>query len=260
MYDFEIEAPFSKPIIGNLKLSSCASNRIIVFIHGLYGSFSDNREISKSAEARHLISERGIAHTVQYSSSRNYHTDFYGDRLTQQNAFIGKSFRDEMNDLYSVISHSRRVLEERIGIQQKQIRLSLHGSSLGGPMAILVSKTMDVDQISLCGSGCSANPYSTKPILSTFPPEKVILSAASRYRGDLLLVQGECDDVVPLASGQKILQAATIARRIHYVVPGANHNFTMRDGVDDKSVSYFFVDIIVKFFSQFSDEMSDISA
>lgn len=60
---------------------------------------------------------------------------------------------------------------------------------------------------------------SSKPILSTIPSENAILAGIQGYTGEVLLIQGEKDDVVPCESGLKIIQTASKAKTKVIVAP-----------------------------------------
>lgn len=104
----------------------------------------------------------------------------------------------------------------------------------------------NVKKISLCGSGCGSN-GSIKPILCTMPSQGEILAGVQNYTGEILLIQGEKDDVVPRESGFKIIQAAKKAKAKLIVVPGVNHNFSKINGAKNPEAEQIWINSLFEF-------------
>ena len=99
----------------------------------------------------------------------------------------------------------------------------------------------------MCGLGTGAS-SATKPILSTYPSKRYVTSAAATFTGDVLLLQGEKDAVVPLASQDELLAAYSSARlAAKKVIPGANHNFSKIDGGNQSLAYELYISVIFSF-------------
>ena len=236
-----------EPMRIGLRRSVRETHNIALFIHGLYGLFDPNDTEAKANDVAQYLSATGAAHVVQYSSSRLYSFPPSTKWQQREAAFLGKTFSQELDDLRAVLSFIFRNSSSIFGIEQSSLRLLIHGSSLGGTLAILAKEYFPIiTRISLCGSGCGAN-TKTRPVLSTIFPEDMILSSIATFRGQLLLIQGSDDTVVPKESGQKIIRAATSANAHLLEVPGANHTFTELYGVPSQEARAMFERILIAF-------------
>ena len=177
------------------------------------------------------------------NSSRDWKIYKSGD---EKKAFCEKTFDEERRDILDMF----RVLNERapevFGARQK--RYQIVANSMGGTMASTLREVFShVEKIVLCGSGTGSS-SATKPILSTYPSKRYVTSAAATFTGDVLLLQGEKDAVVPLASQDELLAAYSSARlAVKKIVPGANHNFSKIDGGNQPLAYELYVSVIFSF-------------
>jgi hypothetical protein len=222
---------------------------VTIFVQGLYGVYSPGEQEDKVNMLVSMLTSKGISHCVNYNSSRDFSFNTDTDYDERKKAFIDKTFIQELDDLKSVVKWIVENSEKIFGIKKSDLILNVHGNSLGGTFTVLLDDFFPViKKISLCGSGCGTN-GSTKPILSTYLPEQTILDSISKFRGELLLLQGSEDTQVPLESGMKILAHAIHAKTSHMVVEGANHNFSKMCGEKSDLAKGKYITILFDFLS-----------
>lgn len=192
----------------------------VVFIHGLYGASGEKE--TKSHILGTKITEAGIANVAYFNSSRDWSTYRDGN---EQDAFKEKTFNQERQDIIDALKIIDSHSEELIGT--KQSKLWVVANSMGGTIASTLSENFSsIEKLVLCGSGTGAS-SSTRPILSTYPSKEYVTSSAATYTGEVLLLQGSSDTVVPLWSQDELLESYTAAKsKTKRVIDGANHNFS----------------------------------
>lgn len=221
--------------------SSSITDLTVVFIHGLYGTAGERG--LKSYILGEKIRRLGVANVAYFNSSRDWKIYKSGD---EKKAFCGKTFDEERRDILDMF----RVLNERapevFGARQK--RYQIVANSMGGTMVSTLREVFPrVGKVVLCGSDTGAS-SATKPILSTYPSKRYVTSAAATFTGDVLLLQGEKDAVVPLASQDELLAAYGSARlAAKKVIPGANHNFSKIDGGNQSLAYELYISVIFSF-------------
>lgn len=240
----------SKPIEIYTKNIKIPSNTVTVFVQGLYGVFS----MAEIEDKINLLSEKlisdNISHCVNYNSSRDLSFTSETEYEERMEAFVEKTFEQELDDLKKVVSWIIDNSKKIFGIEKDNLVLNIHGSSIGGTLSILLKEFFQkIKKISLCGSGCGTN-GSTKPILSSHPAEETVLDSVKTFTGELFLLQGGEDTKVPKESGLKILKSASLAKTTHIIVPGANHNFSKMYGTNNKEAEKYFVQILFDFLSK----------
>lgn len=225
-------------------------NTVTIFAHGLYGVFDTDENDDKVNRLVKRLTTKNISHCVIYNSSRDFSFSPNTDYKDRKKAFLDKTFEQELSDLKKVVIWVIENSEKVFGVKSEKLSINIHGTSLGGTLAILLEDLFTkIKKISLCGSGCGGI-YSTKPILSTYFAEKDILDSAAKYKGRLLLLQGSEDTVIPKESGLKILKYAINATTKHIVIYGTNHNFSKINGMDDDEAKKQFEEIIFDFISE----------
>lgn len=226
--------------------NAVSTNKVFISLHGIYGISGD--EGSKSELLGKKILEQGLAHVVQYSSSRNW--SVYSEDTFEQKieAFKEKTFQEEQKDFHDTLDLLLEHSSELFAVEKNGVRFFLIGNSLGGTMITTLGKKFEyVDKVCLCGSG-SGSGNSSKPILSTYEGLDYFDHSASEFTGDVLLLQGENDETVPLWSGERLLQCysnATNKKRI--VLKGLNHNFSNINGENQDLAYQLYVDTIIEF-------------
>ncbi len=221
---------------------------VVLMVHGLYSETGTPR--SKSKILGKKILEKNIANVVQFSSSRDWNIfPSDGEYSKQQKAFEGKTFQQEANDLRDSIDFIIDQSKYLFGIEGKDIKFYIVANSIGGTVtSTLKDKFKYIDKIVLAGSGTRSSD-SAKPILSTCPAEKEILSCASSFIGSMLLLQGGLDIVVPIDSQNKLFESYKKAKAKKIVIEGANHSFSEIKGKNKKLAYKLYIDNIIQFLS-----------
>jgi len=220
---------------------------VTIFVHGLYGVFNELDNKDKVNITIDELLKKNISHVLAYNSSRDFSYDENLNFELRQKAFEFKTFQQELEDLKLAVSWAIDNCAIFFGIPKIQLALNIHGTSLGGTLAILQSDFFPkIKKISLCGSGCGTN-GSQKPILSSIFSEQAILDSVAEFSGKLLLFQGGNDTVVPKESGLKILEHAKKADVKYIVIDGANHNFSKMNGIESDAPKQEFASIVVDF-------------
>ncbi len=220
------------------------SDNVFVNVHGMYGRSGDPGSRSWSLGRR--ILNDGLGNVVQFSSSREW--PVYGDDYqARAAAFANKTFPQELADLKDTIDLLLDQSDQLFRIDKDDLRLNLIANSIGGTIvSMLADRFRYVDRIILCGVGTGRS-TSRRPILSSCPPEEVLFKSAATFTGDVLLVQGSRDDVVPLSAQNRLLSAYANANRQKVVIDGADHTFATINGINGQLAQERFIDAILEF-------------
>lgn len=231
----------------HVRKSLALSNYVTIFVHGLYGFFNENDINDKVYILAKKLTEESVSNVICYESSRDFSFDGSLSYEKRQESFKEKTFTQELNDLKKVIDYIIDNSEKLFGIKKKNLILNLHGNSIGGTIILMLTKYFPyIRKISLCGTGCGRG-TANRPIQSTTPDESILLDSISKYSGELFLLQGSKDNIVPLESGIKILNHAKRAKIIHREIEGANHNFSKINEVETREATNIFVNEIFDF-------------
>lgn len=234
-----------------IRLSVLKANRstpyVLLNVHGLYGISGDNR--SKSRLLGKVVLAEGFANVVHFSSSRDWNIYDSSNRELSLQAFKDKSFKQERQDLIDAIDLLNVEKRELFGVNH--IRLIVVANSMGGTIISSISEKFKlIDKIVLCGSGTGAS-SSTKPILSTYPSKEYIKMATTKYKGEVMLLQGDEDDVVPLYSQNELIASYDNAKiNKKRVIHGANHNFSSIRGKNKRLAYKLYCEEIVNFIKE----------
>lgn len=226
---------------------SVSSRYVLVNVHGLYGASGE--PFSKSTLLGNSVLKHGLAHVVHFSSSRNWQMYQNAKNFSDQiDAFQGKSFEQELQDLKETINLLLTNSTELFDQDGKNIQFLLIGSSLGGTViSSLGEKLQWCHSIVMCGSGIGPS-TSGKPILSSYPSKQTIRQSTERFKGSVLLLQGSKDDVVPLFSGDELLGSYINARmREKKLLEGVNHNFSNINGRNKQKAKSLYISTILDF-------------
>lgn len=223
------------------------TNKVLINVHGLYAVTGDRGSKSKFLGSKVL--EKNIANVVQFSSSRDWSVfPSDGNFVKQQEAFKGKTFQQEEEDISDAIDLV--IDQSKLLFGMEGVKLHIVASSIGGTVvSTLKDKFKYIDKLVLAGTGTGYG-GSTKPILSTCLPEKEVLDSAKAYRGELLFLQGSLDDVVPFEAQNKLFDGYKNARKEKIIIEGANHNFSKIDGKDKRLAQKLYTDFILKFLAK----------
>jgi alpha/beta superfamily hydrolase len=238
------ENEFSK-----LMISTCSrkTKKVVFIVHGLYGETGDSG--SKSELLSKDIIKNQLAHTVCYSSSRNWSLYHNLKPEKQDKAFLGKSFKQELQDLIEAILLIKAQSEFLFNISSCNLEFSCIGNSFGGTALVtVVSQFPYIKELCLCGSGTGKRSLN-KPILESFPnSNKIVIDSAINFKGRLLFLQGELDDVVPIKIQNEFFESfQNVEYKNKIVIKGSNHNFNKKNGILDDSVKNEYVSNIIKF-------------
>ncbi len=219
---------FTKVLVSK---SSKKTSNILINIHGLYGLSGDPR--SKSKYLARIIAKTGLANVVLLNSSRDWDIAGDGDFEKQKKAFGEKTFEQELQDAKDLMDLIIDQSTYLFGIQKDKLKIFLIGNSLGGTISTCLDEYFKyVKKIVLAGSG-------TRTALPSKLSEKQILNKASNFKGEVMLLQGSKDEVVPLKAGDLLISAYKNAKTSKVVIKEASHNFS--------NARKEYVDTIVKF-------------
>ena len=192
-----------------------------IMAHGLYGSsYSDERyqdlvqKIIKSKLGNVFTYE--TSRLINFSKRNNLNFDHY------QKAFLGKTFNDELIDVKKLFKYLVNNL-----LKKTQQQLVVVAFSLGGTISSFLLKQYKnkIKQIFLFGSGISTKAIH-KPITSTYPQSTTVLDNFRNYPGEIYLIQGTNDIVVPLKPARKIITDTDQAsKRILTIIKDIDHSF-----------------------------------
>jgi len=224
------------------------TNIVTIITKGLYGVFNSNHTCGVNVLGNMLI-ESNTSHVVFYNSSRDFSITADSDFESRKNALKEKTFDDELHDLQIVIQHVIDRAKNNFDIKPSEIILYLHGTSVGGTVALMVSaKFPQIKKLSLCAPAASRG-NSKKPIISSIPESELLFKAASDFKGEMFLLYGEEDTVVPKESSFAIINHATNARTRFSIVPKANHDFRKLAGIETEEAYKKFAVEIFNFLS-----------
>lgn len=235
-----------KPVDVYIYTTARPTTTVTVICKGLFGVFDPEHACAVNVLGNLLI-EHGVSHVVFYNSSRDVTVSTESTFEDRARAFSKKTFNDELADLRKVVTYVIEHATELFGCDPEDVTLYLHGTSVGGTLALMLSTEYpQLKKLSLCAPPSSKG-NSRKPIVSTMPEQDTLLSVAQQFTGDLFLLYGEEDAVVPRESSFKILEHATHAHTSFRVIPGANHDFRTLYGVASPEAHRVFAEAIFDF-------------
>ena len=236
---------FTKLIVTKSKRPA---TNVLLQIHGIYGVTGDKG--SKSKYLANKIISQGLAHSVLFSSSRDWSIYSTEDRNTQIPSFQNKTFQQEADDVRDAINLILDQSIELFGVKKEDVALWVVANSIGGTVLTTLSDALPkIKKIVVCGTGTGSS-SSSKPILSTCPPLVQVLESATHFDGKILLLQGSLDDTVPLPAQDELLEAYTNADRRKRVIEGANHSFGKIDDKNKSLAQKLYTEAIVDFLKE----------
>lgn len=193
------------------------NNIYYFFVHGLYGSCFDNRYLNL---AKKLNRKNYNVLLLDRSRLPGYKLSFSFE--TKQKFFIGKTFRNEIEDLKIAYDYSQN------NIIKKKSLVNLVGFSLGGTLiSYLINDYKNyLNSIFLFGTGVSTK-NKNRPIVSSYPRSREILRNFSRFDKSIILVQGSKDSVIDGEEAKKIIfnRMGNFSTRILILLEGVDHQF-----------------------------------
>lgn len=212
---------FEKSSFGDLPIEvflyeASEKNRDTIFLlKGLYGLHIPDGDSWDNDLIRVLLGKYNVVciNTARVGSNN--------EERSSQDAFTGKSFRDECDDVFK--SWERLVRE---GVIVESNKVHIVGNSFGGTTLLGLPELMSLaESILFIGSGCGKSPITTKPLLATLFDEERLLESIRGYKGNFVFIQGSEDIVVPKESQDKIIASAENARTvIIYKILGVRHD------------------------------------
>ncbi len=137
-------------------------------------------------------------------------------------------------------------LSERTGCDEEE--LYLFGRSLGGSVAVHLAsrngaKGLILDRTFSSAVDVAASRYWWLPVRFVMRNQFLSIAKIGRYRGPLLQLHGDADEVIPLWSGRRLFDFSPSPDKKFHLVRGLTHNVPMPESfyeemkkfVDDKS-------------------------
>jgi hypothetical protein len=222
--------------------ASKRSSSVFIHVHGIYGLSGDAG--SKSWLLGQRILQQNLGSVVQFSSSRNWLV-YRDDWPTRIEAFRGKTFQQEADDLRDALDILLDQSNLLFGINPQTVKFTVIANSIGGTIiSTLTDRFSCIERMIICASGTGRS-FSDKPILSTCPPEKKVLEAASTFTGKVLFIQPSQDEIVPLRAQNKLFLAYKNALTKKIILHGANHNFSKIQEKNKEESQEIFVNTIL---------------
>lgn len=207
------------------------NHNFFVFLHGAYSTGLKDRYIDLSRQ----LAKKNIANSFSYETSRNLQS--FEEKVLSMTfedytaTFEGKTFIQEKEDIEIIFKYFMENFAK-----DSKAQVNLVGFSLGGTMASFLIKQYGkvLNSITLFGSGITTK-GTNAPILSTYPSSQAILKNFLQFKGQLTLVQGTEDKVVPVQSARKIIFQANNAKvRKLILLNGVDHTFTKINDVNNE--------------------------
>lgn len=202
------------------------SNRYFIIFHG---SFSSSYNSEKDEIIAKLIIKENLGNVILYETSRQTYT--FESKLPfeeYKNSFGLKTYQQELQDVKILFNF----FWKKIIKQKKDFQLIFVGFSLGGTLSsyFLPRHGHNVKQVFLFNSGVTTKIKGST--YSHYPKKKEVLTNFITYKGEIILVQGRGDTVVPQEEATQILEIAKEATSTELIrLKGIDHSFRKIDGI-----------------------------
>lgn len=202
------------------------NNRYFILFHG---SFSSSYNSEKDEIIAKLIIKENLGNVILYETSRDTYT--FESKLSfeeYKSSFGPKTFRQELQDVKILFNF----FWKKIIMQKKDFQLIFVGFSLGGTLSsyFLPIYGRKVKQVFLFNSGVTTKVKGST--YSHYPNKKEILANFITYKGEIILVQGRGDTVVPQEEATQILDIAKETTSTELIcLKGIDHSFRKIDGI-----------------------------
>lgn len=224
------------------------TNIVTIVCKGLFSVFSPSHACGVNVLGDMLI-DSNTSHVVFYNSSRDFSFKADSNFENRKAAFSAKTFNDELVDLHTVIQYVIDHAQDEFDIRPSELMLYVHGTSIGGTISLMATaKFPQIRKLSLCAPPSNRG-NSQKPIVSTMPDSEVLLSVAGQFGGEMLLLYGGNDTIVPKESSLAIVSHAVKAKTAVVTVPNADHDFRRLDGIETTDAHKVFAKAIFDFFN-----------
>lgn len=217
------------PITLHIRKGSQTSNVVLILHPGAFESaWGDNERYKKILLwlQGHLSSRPTI---LTYETSRQQvpilklstHDPLYWQKKESywQQAFAGKTFDHELDDVRKVYQYIRKKLHPQ--------QIYVLGFSVGGTIAMILSPEVPaINKLCVVGSAISTKrPH--LPVLTGYPTKEWILKRIASYPHDIKIMQGRRDTVVPLGDAEVIFHALRSPAYASFErFAGADHMFS----------------------------------
>lgn len=198
------------------------SNLYFILFHGSYSS-SYNSE--KDEIIAKLIINENLGNVILYETSRQIYT-FESSLPFEEykNVFGPKTFQQELQDVKTLFQFFRKTFI-------KGNNLIFVGFSLGGTLSsyFLPTYGKHIKKVFLFNSGITTKIKGST--YSHYPNKEEILENFASYSGEIVLVQGRGDSVVPQDEATEILDIAKETSSTELIrLKGIDHSFRKIDG------------------------------
>jgi fermentation-respiration switch protein FrsA (DUF1100 family) len=177
---------------------------VVLFAHGNGGNLSDRADIG------YLLSQRLGASVLMF--------DYRGYGRSEGEPTIPGVLDDARA--------ARRWLAERAGVSESQIVLM--GESLGGGVMIQLAahdgaRALILENTFSSLADVGAVHYPWLPVRFVLGDKLDSTAVIAKYRGPLLQIHGDADQIIPMTLGRKLFEAANEPKR-WVTISGADHN------------------------------------
>lgn len=195
------------------------------FIHGAFDTTLKHKYFNI---AKKLNEDRKV-NVFLFETSRKIYT--FENKLNYKNyanTFSGKSFKDEIKDVQILFKYYL----EKIKKNSKNFQIKIIGFSLGGTLSSFLIRNFNkyISDIFLFGSGITTK-RKDWPILNSYPTKESILNNFSQFSGNLFLILGSKDNVIPTDESVRIvLESKKAQLKELKILKGVDHRFRKING------------------------------
>lgn len=200
------------------------TNIFYVFFHGAFSSSLKEKYIHIAK----MLTNNSIGNVFLYETSRAIPTfDTKASLLSfeeYRNSFEGKTFEDELADVKSALEFFKNTYL----LEVKNPKVCFVGFSLGGTLSSFLIQEYQyyLTNIFLFGSGITTRGHN-QPITNTYPDKQAILNNFIPFKGNITLVQGTNDTIVPQEEARQIIyQTKNAFSRSLIFLKDVDHTFT----------------------------------
>lgn len=224
------------------KNNSMVPARLVIFFHGCCGTVYDHQPTTYQLLAQKLSTVNDINCAIFETSRMVSKLDFKEGMIDfqtfNQQAFVGKTFENELTDASRAVRELIQVATEKIG---SSFSLTFVGFSLGGLIATIIAKQYPVDRLFLFGSAALFDVDHDLPILGngflSKEGRRILIDAASHFTSQVMIVRGTSDDTAPRKEAIKLFEYFTEADERNFSEwSGVDHRFRQKNYVDDLSL------------------------
>ena len=222
-------------IFGNkeIKLETLAvpgNNKLLINIHGSYGSISGNND--KYRKLANSLQTIEASNVTLYESSRkdiDVIERSEDEFTTKKRRFEGKTFKEELEDLRKVIKHCLDNSQELFGISAEELEITLNGNSLGGILALVIAHEFpQIKNVSTVGTGLKLE-NTDEALLRTLPEPNELKDEMNKFKGKFLMQYGTKDDVFSDQSFTELYESIDTSKSL-FKFEQVDHTFNHLDG------------------------------